>query len=195
MDLSKLRRVSGEQRAGSNEPAEDRPPADNPRPTPAPVDYGPPRELGTGPEVWLSLVVGIILMVMGWQFAQWAITTLTGGTYDTEVVWRTPDKNGQMVPYWQLIGHQALSESAIFLFGLAMVMEAAAMTVGLLVPRFWRPAIFGSMLMSILMTVYNALAVVVLLKDKQTPLVSLLAIGFGGYMAMAQWRALRNAAG
>ena len=40
-------------------------------------------EPGIGAEVWVSAIVGIVLMLLGLNFAKWAITTMFGGTYDT----------------------------------------------------------------------------------------------------------------
>src|SRR5688572_6393201 len=52
---------------------------------------------GVGAEVWLSLIIGLILMMVGWTFARWAIATLTGQTFHTNVNWTAGPKAGQEV--------------------------------------------------------------------------------------------------
>ena len=140
---------------------------------------------------WLSLIIGLVVMLMGWGFVKWATATLLGQPYDTGVTWQTGDRAGQSVAYWDLMGHQALSESALFLFGLACVLEAAAMAAYTR-PRLRTATVSVALLITLLATVYNVVACVVLFKDGITPLLSLLAVGFGGYMAFAEWAMLRS---
>ena len=198
MDLSKLPRLSGDQK-----PAD--PQASAPLPAQTPGDPVPPREtlaygrnvdraLRSGPEIWLSFAVGAILMFIGWEFAQWLFATLAGQVYDTGVNWTKGPMAGQRAAYWQIVGHQALSDSAMFLFGFAMVMEAVATLIASLLPRFFRPVIMGALLITIAMTLYNLIAVIVLMRDGITPLISMLAVAFGGYIAFGQGSMLKSSA-
>ena len=141
--------------------------------------------------IWLSLIIGLVVMMMGWGFAKWATATLLGQPYDTGVTWQTGTRAGQSVAYWDLMGHQALSESALFLFGLACVLEAAAMAASYARPRLRTATVSVALLVTLLATIYNMVACVVLFKDGITPILSLLVVGFGGYMAFAEWAMLR----
>lgn len=195
MDLSKLPRLSGDQKdkaqATPQPEPETKPPAERS------VEYYGPQTgrdaAGAGPEIWLLLVVGIILMLVGRKFARWAFAAICGQTFDSGVKWVSGPNTGQMVPYWQIVGHEALSDCAMFLFGLAMALEGAAMAVAIALPRSWQGMYFASFLVSIVMTICNVVAAAVLLGDGTIPLISMLAVGFGGYMAMTQWSALRRA--
>ena len=140
--------------------------------------------------IWLSLIIGLVVMMMGWGSAKWATATLLGRTYDTGVTWQTGTRAGQSVAYWDLMGHQALSESALFLFGLACVLEAAAMAASYARPRLRTATVSVALLITLLATIYNMVACAVLFKEGITPILSLLAVGFGGYMAFAEWAML-----
>ena len=140
----------------------------------------------------MSLIIGLVVMLMGWGFAKWATATLLGRHYDTGATWQTGTRAGQSVVYWDLIGHQALSESALFLFGLACVLEAAAMAAGYARPGLRTATVSVALLITLLATGYNMVTCVVLFKDGITPMLSLLAVGFGGYMAFAEWAMLRS---
>ena len=147
--------------------------------------------MGDVGSIWLSLIIGLVVMMMGWGFAKWATATLLGHPYETGATWQTGDRAGQSVAYWDLMGHQALSESALFLFGLACVLEAAAMAAGYARPRLRTTTVSVALLFTLLATVYNLVTCVVLFKADITPMLSLLAVGFGGYMAFAEWAMLR----
>lgn len=194
MDLSKLPRLSqskGQVPGEASPPAGKLPEAQPAASQPAVYSTEPPVGLGEVGNIWLSLIIGMVVMLMGLDFAKWGVTTLLGRTYDTGVIWQTGDRAGQTVAYWDIVGHQAVSDSAIFLFGLACVLEAAAMAAAHARPRLRTATISAALLITLLATAYNGVACVVLFKDNVTPLLSLLAVGFGGYMALAEWGMLR----
>lgn len=190
MDLSQLPKLSGRKPDAQPASASAEPqPADVPE-AHAVSASAPPVGLGVG-EVWLSLFVGLVLMFIGQEFARWLIATIMGRTYDTGVEWITPDKSGQMVPYWQLQGHAALSDSAIFLFGFAMIAEGVLLGFTRLMPARWRALVMTSLVIAVVVTLYNAVVLLVMLSDGYTPLAPLLAVGFGGWMVMTQASLLR----
>src|SRR5688572_14557928 len=84
---------------------------------------------GIGAEVWVSAIVAIVLMLFGRTFATWAITTMSGGTFHTNVKWTAGPNTGNEVAYWDLEGFTALQDAAIFLFGFAMLLEAIVLVV------------------------------------------------------------------
>ena len=191
MDLSKLPRLSQSkgQVPGEASPAAEKLPEAQPAAS-QPVAYNTEPPVGPGEvgNIWLSLIIGLVVMLMGLNFAKWAMATLLGQTYDTGYLW--PD--GRPVAYWELQGHTAVSDSALFLFGLACVLEAAAMAAAHARPRLRTATVSVALLTTLLATAYNAVACVVLFRDNVTPLLSLLAVGFGGYMAFAEWGMLRS---
>jgi hypothetical protein len=195
MDLSKLPRLSQSKGQTPTDPlpaAQAVPEAAPVRPQPAAYEGERSPGLGEIGNIWLSLIIGVVVMLMGLGFAKWATATLLGHSYDTGVTWQTGPRAGQDVGYWELLGHQALSESALFLFGLACVLEAAAMAAAHARPRLRTATVSVALLITVLATVYNVVACAVLFRDGITPLLSLLAVGFGGYMAFAEWGMLRE---
>ena len=159
------------------------------------VDYASNRvraDPGVGAEVWLSAVIGVVLMLMGRSFGGYLLAKVTGQPYHTNVSWTAGPKEGQEVAYWELDGFTALSDSAIWLFGLAMVLEAVVLAVvntrfkakvGLL-----RVALF----VTVVATAYNLFVSFKMLAGGVLPIMSLLAAGFGGYIAVFEWRLLQQ---
>src|SRR5687767_12879484 len=132
MDISKLPRMSETNKhAPPPVTPEQVDPPEGARLQAAAVDYRSYEAArpGVGAEVWLSLIIGLILMMVGWTFARWAIATLTGQTFHTNVTWTAGPKAGQEVDYFELQGFTAWTDAGLFLFGLAMVLEAAMLAV------------------------------------------------------------------
>jgi hypothetical protein len=152
-------------------------------------------EPGVGAEVWISAIVGIVLMLIGWDFAKWALTTLFGGTYDTGFTWGAPapgDANshpeGSLIGYWDLAGFHALQNCALFLFGLAMVLEAIVLLVVHSRIRAKRPLLAFALTITLVATILNLVVAARLLGIGVIPLMSMLAVAFGGYIAVYEWR-------
>lgn len=178
MDLSKLPKLS-------NTP----PP---PPPSP-PLDYAPRVSAGSGAEIWISSIVGIVLLLLGRSFAAWAFTTLTGGTYQTGLNWVTGPLAGQPVRYWELAGGIAWTDSGIFLLGLALILEAIVILAATSARRNPVALILFALVLTIAATVYNGVVAGILLTMDILPLLSILAFGFGGYIAAYEFRLLKHA--
>jgi hypothetical protein len=164
---------------------------------PAGVDYTTPAlrvdpDLGVGIEVWISAIIGIVLMLVGRSFASYLAATLTGQSFHTNVNWIEGPKEGQEVGYWELTGYTALSDSAIFLFGLTMVVESVVLAI--MNTRFKAKSqlVAVALFFTALVTLYNALAALMLLTAGVAPYSSLLAVAFGGYIAVFEWRLLQQ---
>jgi hypothetical protein len=146
---------------------------------------------GIGAEVWLSAILGIILMMVGMSFAQWVIASMTGGTYHTNATWTEGPKVGQEVSYWELEGFPALRDCAIFLFGLAMALEAVVLVVVHSRIRSKRPLLFFALTITLIATALNLVVAGKLFAVGVLPFLSLLCVGFGGYIAAYEWKLLR----
>jgi hypothetical protein len=191
MDLSKLPKMS-------NTPP---PAAAAPEPVAASPDDAPtytprPTDRAVGAEVWLSAIIGIIVMLMGRTFLSWAVASLTGQPFHTGWTWPNDDpRAGQEVSYWQLQGHTALSDMSIFLFGLAMVMEAVVLLAVAKQPRPWVWLVAFALVLTLGVTALNLVTVFIIMGGGGgLPLLSLLAVAFGGYMAMHEMALLKAAA-
>jgi hypothetical protein len=154
---------------------------------------------GVGAEVWLSAILGVILMLVGMSFAKWALVTTTGGTYDTGLTWGAPvpdqpnqHAEGSPIGYWELSGFSALQDMAIFLFGLAMVLEAAVLFVVHSRIRGKRPLLFFALAITLIATALNLVVAGKLFGVGVLPFLSLLCVGFGGYIAAYEWKLLKD---
>ncbi len=93
------------------------------------IRYAQPPEPGVAAEVWIAAFLGIIFVAMGFRFVRWATATVSGQTFDTQTTWTTGPNAGQMVNYWDLAGYSAYTDMAVFLFGLAVLFEAAVLAL------------------------------------------------------------------
>jgi hypothetical protein len=155
-------------------------------------DAGDDVPAGVGVDVWFSLVLGIIFALLGRTYAQYLLATLRHQPFHTGVEWTSGPKLGQEVPYAELEGAPMLTDSAMFLFGAALLLDAAVrFLVVLRVPG--RAVLMGVALLGMVAaTLYNAYVCVHLYRTGTIPLISLLCVGFGGYIAFMQWVTLRT---
>lgn len=193
MDMSKLPRLSETQRQQeAHAAAVGAAPAPTP-PAQAPVPAQPVVDLdhSVGAEVWISVILGLIFMFMGWNFARYAIATMTGQTFHTNATWNAGPKAGQEVEYFELEGGTAYTQAGIFLFGLALLLEAAAMLIAYTGAPFKRALVAFALLVTLLATVFNVFVAIKMFAIGIFPLMSALAVAFGGYMAVYEWRMLQ----
>ena len=208
MDLSKLPKMSQtpakppRDESPAHEPGEAPPgnftvdPADD-RPLRAhPVDYPSPHHRapsGLGFEFWLSLVFGLLCVMLGFRFAKWAATTLTGGTFVTGWELGPPvnpgdPPQGTPIDYWDLTGGTALTEAGLFTYGVALLLLAALLLASSRASAGIRRALTGAgLVVAALATAVNVVAVFYLFSIGILPLYSLLAAVFGGWLTFTLW--------
>lgn len=193
MDLSKLPKLSQTAEAAKKEGSPPHsPPVASPLPPPAPAqpvpDYATHSTPVLGAEVWISLVLGLVFVFLGFNFARYVITAATGQTFHTNVEWTEGAKAGQEVAYFDLQGYTAWTDASMFLFGVAMIADAAMLLVaaGSLARRTW--LIWLGFGVTVLAVAINAVTALMLLSTGLLPLMSLIALAIGGYMAAYQWR-------
>jgi hypothetical protein len=185
MDMSKLPNLSNTPQPAENELPRHDPPSHRP-------DYEPQRDNpGMGAEVWLSFVIGTLLMLLGRSFASYLVARVTGQPYHTNTTWQAGPLAGQEVNYWDLMGFTALTDSGLFLFGLAMVLEGVALLFAFSKMRGKVPVVSIALFLACLATAYNFYVAARLLGIGIIPLFSGLAVAFGGYMAIYLWKLLR----
>lgn len=192
MDLSKLPGMSRDRSSppptGDGEP--ETPPSppgpQQPPEEPRRLNYAPSSgEPGVGLQVYLSLALGIIFMLMGLRFVRWLFATATGRTFDTDATWTTGPDAGQAVGYFELAGYAAWTDMAFFIFGLALVLEAVAVLATVRAePKIRNAALLLAIAVCGLATLLNLGLCIVLFNQGVTPLASLLMTVFGGYITM-----------
>lgn len=188
MDFSKLPKLSQSPAPPEQAPVEATPPAQVVSSSPVqPLRVTP----GVGAEVWLSAVVGVVCLLLGRNFARYWMAKLTGREFQTGVFWTAGPNAGKEVNYLQLEGGTAWNDAAIFLFGLALVFEAALLAVVYSRFRFKMQLVMVSFLITVLATGFNAVVAVVLLNKGVLPLWSALAVAYGGYIAAYEWRLMQ----
>jgi hypothetical protein len=182
MDISKLPKLS-------NTPA---PPPDSPEPSAPPPRTTPPipavAAFNIGPEFWFNTIVGLLLLYLGRRFAAYLLARTFGRVFHTGIV----DDQGTEVRYPDLLGHLMLTEGGIFLFGLVVLLEAglkAAAGLGYRIPAAITWTIFA---LAAFTTAFNIYVCSVFLREGSTPLLSGLAVAFGGFIMADIWRIHRG---
>jgi hypothetical protein len=196
VDLSKLPRLSGADASSpltAKVPAVPDSPAISPPIAPTQTTTVPARPVEDrlfGGELWISVIVALLLIGMSRHFPAYVFDQLTGRTFHTGVIFTSDNSE---VPYPQVEGFAMLTDAAVFAFGAALLCDPilrilAAMTTGM--------ARRGLMAISLCLMVsavaLNAFVAIKLLGANIMPLISGLAVAFGGYVAFEQWQTLRS---
>jgi hypothetical protein len=188
MDLSKLPKLS--ERENSAPP----PPIPTPVNSPTPqrvADYQTIETSATA-QIWLSAIIGLILLAIGRAFAQFLIAKLTGHEFHTGVIWQSGDLAGQEVSYFQLQGYTAFSDAAIFCFGLALILEAIVLAVVRRNTSANRALLAAALFITACTTAFNIVVAILLLQISILPLLSALAVAYGGYISIYEWQLLKR---
>jgi hypothetical protein len=173
MDISKLPRLS---ETGKHAPAPSPAPDSEPQiPMAAPVK---PEPRSIGADVWFSIAIGALILLMYPRFLQW-VSSRVFGTHFNEFM-----LVGKVVPYPQV--PEFWSDLGTTSFGLMLIIEGVALA--LLRRRGVLIAAFG---LTVVVTAYNLIYLVASFSKYGLALVSALAVIFGVYIAMYQWRMLQ----
>jgi hypothetical protein len=185
MDLSKLPKLSDTQSQAppvAPAPVEPfQPPGPSRSQT---MDYRPgERQIGVGVDIWISLVIGLLLLMMGASFGKYALASLRHQPYHTNVNWTSGPKDGTEVAYFELEGYTALSDMGIFLFGAMLLAEAAAKFLLLIKPGTLSKAfLILATLLTAGTTLLNVYAALKMFSAGILPMIAVLAIAFGGWI-------------
>ena len=189
MDLSKLPKMS-------QTPPPPTPPDSQPTPqgNPQVIDHRDQIahvEAGVGGMVWVSVILGSICIWAGRRFGSYLAAKLSGREFHTQTNWISGPKTGQEVAFWDLADSQAWTDASFFLFGLALILEALALWVISSKMGGKKPVLAISLLVVVVATAFNLYTVVRIMGAGALPLMSVVAVAMGGYMAMYQWKLLR----
>jgi hypothetical protein len=193
VDLSKLPRLSSSEKPpappSTQQPSQ---PAGEPKnvaafPPPITNNY----RQGIGPEVWIGVAVGLLLIAISRHFPAYVFDRLTGRPYHTGITFVS---DGTEVPYPQVEGFAMLSDAAVFSFGVAMVAEALLLLLAVMASGIvMRAAMILAICLTLAATLFNLFVSIKLLQADVMPQLSGLAVLFGGYMVFEQFRTLRSA--
>jgi hypothetical protein len=147
----------------------------------------PPLSVG---EIWFSVIVGVVFLLLGGTFARFLVTRITHQPFHTNVNWTAGPKTGQEVEYLELQGRPWLTDAGMFLIGLAIVLDALVRVCMYKQIRAARPLAYLTFAITLGAVLFN-LYVVTTLMGSMLPLLSLLAVAMGGYIAFMQWQIIR----
>ena len=143
-------------------------------------------------EVWISAIFGIVFILIGKTFGAYLWSVITRQPFHTGVNWTSGELAGTEVTYPQLQGFVIWIDSAMFIFGLALLLEALAMALTRTQVRFKHVVVSLGLLIAVIATGYNLVVVFVLFSQGLLPLLSLLAVAYGGYIVISQWSLFRS---
>jgi hypothetical protein len=193
MDVSKLPKLS-DTKSQIPEPATETPVPQ----APVSMNYAsrPYQPAGVGADIWISLVVGILLCMLGGTFGKFCIAKLTHQPFHSNMFWPDNDpqgRGGQEVDYFDVQGSQAWSDMGIFLFGVILLFEAASKTALVLRPgKPARAVLMLATLLTVLGVLLNLIACFKLYSGGTIPLISGLAVAFGGWILSEEWNTLKR---
>jgi len=166
MDLSKLPKLS----------ETPKPPA--PQPPPA-AEPPPPEPASAGLEAWLSIAIGAFLLLRYPRFLEWLSHRVFGTHFNPFV-----DAAGNVVPYSQV--PEFWGDLGPVLFGIVLILE------GLVMAFIRKPALVAVVLvLTAIATLYNLIYLIMSYGRYGLAPVSFLAVAFGFYICMYQWKYLR----
>jgi hypothetical protein len=143
-------------------------------------------------EVWISAIFGIVFILIGKTFGAYLWSLITHQPFHTGVNWTSGEQAGSEVTYPQLQGFVIWTDSGMFIFGLALLLEALAMALTRTQLRLKRAVVSLALLIAAIATAYNLVVVFVLFSQGLLPLLSLLAVAYGGYLVISQWSLFRS---
>jgi multisubunit Na+/H+ antiporter MnhB subunit len=174
MDVSKLPRLSKTQNADST------PTVGANEVSPAPSEQR--IQSGRGPEAWISIGVGLIFLFAFPHFTQWLVHTV----FHTKTVpsfLPITDENNVEIPYQKSIFF--MSDLCVAIFTYALIVEG----ITLLLAK--RPIVVAFALLVTAAAVLLNLYYLIQSFGDGFPMVSAIAVVFGGYMLWYQWRLLQ----
>jgi hypothetical protein len=190
MDLSKLPKLSNTQ---GQEAAPTAAPETAQAPPAPPIEYRRPslNDPELGADIWVNAIIGLLLIGMGFTFAKFLIAKMTGQSFHTGVNWTSGPNAGSEVAYFDLEGFTALTQMGMFLFGVVLLLESAAKAAIVLIPgTVSRALLMLALVLTLATTALNIFVCIKLLGTGTLPLLSGLAVAFGGWILAGEWRML-----
>ena len=137
-----------------------------------------------GPEAWISIGVGLILLFVFKNFTQWWIYGVfhTGRPSFLPI---TDANTGAEIPYSKSIFF--LNDLCIALFSYALIIEGIAL---LLARRPW--VVMFAFAVTLAAVGLNLYYLITSYSDSGFSIISAFAVVFGGYLAWYQWRLIND---
>lgn len=133
-------------------------------------------------EAWLSFAIGLIVLFMFPRFRQYLMTLHHPDDFYS--MWIVTDPSGASITYDKYVFF--FPDMGITFFGVVMVLDA----VVLLRPRF-AALVWFTLVLTILSVLLNIFGIVKAYDVAGFQIYNALAVAFGGYMALYDWRLLQ----
>ena len=147
------------------------------------LPYRPRVDIGTGAEVWISVAVGALLLLMQPRLLQFLFHKIFGTSFAPYI----DPQTGAEVPYTAQMDFW--SDLGITLFAFVLIGEGLAIAFAR--KRGVLMLAFG---LTVLTTAYN-FAYLVLTFSSGIAILSAFAVAFGAYIAIFQWKLLQSSRG
>jgi hypothetical protein len=175
MDLSKLPKLS-------QTPKTESPAAEGSAGQAQPLDYAPAPIRYSSADVWLSIAVGFILLLMAPRFPEYVFSSADSFAQK----WTFSDEQGNPLAYRQSVFFWG--DVAITCFAFVLILDGIVVAVGRR-PMF----IIGAFTITAAITLLNAIYVLVMMqKGYGAQIFSILAVAFGIYIAIQQLAMFRT---
>jgi hypothetical protein len=165
---------------------------------------------GAGIDIWLSLIFGVIFLFMGINFGKFVLARMSGQQfYDymgpgAGLIWpQGTAQAGQPVAYQDWIKFYyntpptaslnmkgIWDDAAYFLFGSALLLEAVFLFVVRTAAPFRIALLLFALLIAVSAAGFNLLVALMWFGRGQLPLMSLIAVAFGGWIVLSEWQIL-----
>lgn len=139
---------------------------------------------GRGPEAWISIGVGLILLFVFSNFTEWW-THVVLHTKAPSFLPITDVNTGAEIPYPKSVFF--LNDLCIALFSYALIIEGVAL---LLARRPW--LVMFAFAVTAAAVVLNLYYLAISYRDSGFSIISAVAVVFGGYIAWYQWRLIHD---
>ena len=143
------------------------------------IPYAPLPEPGVGAEVWISIAIGALLLLMQPRLLQFLAHQVFGSHFSPYI---DPQTGGE-VPYTAQMDFW--SDLGITLFGFVLIVEGLALAFARK-----RSVVIVAFALTVLTTAYN-LGYLVVSFTSGIAILSAFAVAFGVYIAVAQWKMIQ----
>jgi zinc-ribbon domain len=160
---------------------------------------------GIAMDVWFSLVIGLVFLLLG--RGVFSDLAQIKGPHPTNLVWSEgtpkanqpvtpdelqPDKRKEYDAGLEAERQQALTDGSMFLFGVALLVDAGTRLLVWLGLPGRRMILALGILVMLAAVAFNVYTISRLMRAGITPLLSLICVAFGGYVLFTQWITFRT---
>ena len=146
----------------------------------APTPRASTGRIEVGADAWMSIAMGVILLLMNPTMIKYVSSKLFGTEFAPFSL-----SDGTQVPYPKVYP-QFFSDLCTTLFALVLIIESVAMVV---VGKAW--VLWVAFVTTVVVVLLNLTYIIMTMGQFGLPIISVIAVAFGVYIAIQQWAMLR----